>query len=129
MKLRRVCARRWRSDYSLSRNNSAAFLIPVRKGTAFAHQAHQQWRGLPVHRAEHLAVLLHAGEQRRQPDRIGVEHGSAAITRESITHAPDDVDVAGPLRDTLLEDAQSLVQQGIDAALEDLLVGMQPLFD
>src|SRR5690349_22062771 len=64
---------------SSSRRCSAALFVPVGKGTAFEHQLHQQWRRFPVHGAEHAAIFLHAGEQRRQADGVGVEHRSAAI--------------------------------------------------
>ena len=53
--------------------------------------------------------------------RVRVEHRPAAITRESITRAPHHVDVAGALRDAFFEDADPLVEQREDAALEDFL--------
>src|ERR1041384_3720398 len=53
-----------------------------------------------------------------------MEHRAAAVARESVTRAPHHVDVAGPLRDAFIEDAQALVEQWIEAALEDLRVRM-----
>src|SRR3954449_12820621 len=82
-----------------------------------------------MHGAEHGLVLLHAGQQRGQPDGIGVEHRAATITREAIAHAPHHVDIAGTLRDALVQYADALVQQGKEAALEDFPVGMRSRAD
>src|SRR5688572_18611112 len=75
-----------------------------------------------MHGAEPFPVSLDTGQQYRQSQHIGIEHGPAAIARESITRAPDHVDVAGALRDALVENPDALVQQRVQAALEDFLV-------
>src|SRR5690606_1228662 len=74
-----------------------------------------------------IAVLANALEQRRQADRLRVEHRAAAITGEAITGGPDDVDVAGAHRDTFAEDAEAFVHQRKEAALEDLVVAVLAL--
>src|SRR5690606_26378160 len=71
-----------------------------------------------------VAVLADALEQRRQADRLRVEHRTAAIARKAVARRPDDVDVARPQRDAFAEDAEALVHQRIQAALEDLLVAV-----
>src|SRR5688572_6616958 len=57
------------------------------------HEFDEQRRRLPVHGAEQIPVPAHAGEQRGEPELLGVEHGSAAVPRESVARGPDDVDV------------------------------------
>src|SRR5690606_485239 len=98
--------------------------LPVRDRHPLRHQLLEQRRGLPVHRAEAVAVLADALEQRRQADRLRVEHRTAAIARKAVARRPDDVDVARPQRDAFAEDAEALVHQRIQAALEDLLVAV-----
>src|SRR4051812_31745100 len=68
----------------------------------FGDQPLEQRRRLPVV-AEPRAIFLHAGKDRRQPDRLGVEHRPAAVPREAETVAVDDVDVAGARREAVLE--------------------------
>ena len=56
-----------------------------------------------------------------QSDLVGIEHGSAAEGRKSISIEVHDVDVGGSLRDAVLDDAGAFIDQRIDAALDDLL--------
>ena len=74
-----------------------------------------------MHRAEKLLILEHAIEQGFQADGVGVEHRPAAIARETVTGGPHHVDVACANRHALLEDAHALVEQRIQAALDDFL--------
>src|SRR6185295_18938938 len=89
---------------------------------ALARQALQQRRRLPQ-----LAVLLLEGADvvvhRRRPHRVRIEHGAAPMNREAVAIDVDDVDVRGAEREALLEDPRPLVDEGVDAALEDFLVG------
>ena len=78
--------------------------------------------GFPVV-AEPRPVLVHPRQDRRQADRVGVEHRAAAVAREAEAVAVDDVDVAGPRRVALLEDARAFVGQRRRDAREDLVVG------
>ena len=52
---------------------------------------------------------------------IGIEHGAAAIGGESIAVEVHQVDVRGSLRDTVLEDAGSLIDERVNTAFDDLL--------
>ena len=61
-------------------------------------------------------------EQRRQTDGVGIEHRAAAIAREAIARRPDHIDVGRAQRDALLQNAEALVEQRIQAALDDLLL-------
>src|SRR5712692_4715098 len=58
-----------------------------------------------------------------QADGVGIKHRPAAIAREAVTVDIDDVDVGCPQCDALLQDICAFVDQRVDAALEDLLVG------
>src|SRR5262249_14130826 len=85
----------------------------------------EQWRGRP-----RLAVARvearHVGEHLLEPDLIGVEHGAATIAREPVAVEVRDVDVAGPQGEAFLEDARALVDEGPQAALQDLVVAHLP---
>ena len=61
--------------------------------------------------AESCPVLLDPRQHPSEPDGLGEEHGSASPARESEPVTVDDVDVAGPLREPLLEDVHPLVGQ------------------
>ena len=63
----------------------------------------------------------HRGDDLVEADRLRVEHRSALGRRETIAREVDDVDVARPQRDALLEDARAFVDQREDAALHDLV--------
>src|ERR1700676_1596282 len=108
---------------------SVPYLVPVRERTPLAHQAHEQWRRLPVHRPEQIPVLEDALEHCRKPDRVGVEQRAAAVARKAVAGGPHDVDVTGAQRDTLLQDANAFIDDRQQAALEDLGVAMRSLRD
>src|SRR5580704_2574630 len=78
-----------------------------------------------MHWPEARAIAVQALEQRRQPDRLGMKHRTAAIARESVARAPDNIDIAGTLRDALFEDSEALVDERIQTALENLLLAMR----
>src|SRR5215467_3305836 len=75
------------------------------------------------------AEARHVREHLLEPDLIGVEHGTAAIAREAVAVQIGHVDVARTQRDTLLEDARALVDEGPQAALQDLVVADLPPLD
>ena len=64
-----------------------------------------------------------------QPDLIGVEHRTAAPDRETVSVDPDDVYIAGPLGDALVEDLRPLADHRIDQPLDDFLVANLATFD
>src|SRR5262249_40730745 len=70
-----------------------------------------------------------AGEHLLEPALIGVERGAPTIAREPVAVEVRDVDVARPQRDAFLEDARTLVDEGPQAALQDLVVADLPPLD
>ena len=64
----------------------------------------------------------HASHDRVEPNRIRVEHRPAAVDREAVAHQVHDVDVRGALRDLLLEDRGTLVDERVDEPVDDFLV-------
>src|SRR5258706_14088225 len=56
-----------------------------------------------------------------KPCWVGKEHGPAAVGRKAIAVEIHEIDVRGSLRDAVLDDACALVDQRINAALDDLL--------
>src|SRR5215212_11315025 len=64
-----------------------------------------------------------------QAHLLAIEHRTAAIDRPAIAVDPDDIDVGGANGDALLQDLRALVDHGIDAALQDLLVRDRPPLD
>src|SRR5262245_25794210 len=89
---------------------------------ALVGQAVEQGGGLP-----HVAVLAlplpHAIADGLEPEGVGPEHGSAPVHGPAVAVHPDDVDVAGPDGQLLLEDLGPLIDHRVEQALEDLLVG------
>src|SRR5262249_47490464 len=62
--------------------------------------------------------------ERLEPNRkVGPEHWAAPVHRPAVTVYPDDVDVARPDGDLLLENLGALVHHWVEQALENLLVG------
>src|SRR5262249_50650563 len=77
----------------------------------------------PVSAAELLLVLKYAIAECPEPNRkVGPEHRAAPVHRPAVTVDPDDIDVARPDGDLLLENLGALVHQRVEQALEDLLV-------
>src|SRR6185369_554312 len=66
---------------------------------------------------------------RRGAHGVRVEHGAAAMDGEAVAVDVDDVDIAGPEREAFLQDLGALVDEGVDAALEDLLVADRAALD
>src|SRR5690606_33624938 len=58
-----------------------------------------------------------------QANPVGIEHRPAAEHREAVAGEVDHVDVGSPQGDAFLEDARALIDQGVDAALDDFLIG------
>src|SRR5215472_5792726 len=69
--------------------------------------------GEPMHSANHVV----------EAERVGVEHRAAARHGKSIAGEIDEIDVGGPQRDAVLQDAGTLVDERKDAAVDDLVVG------
>ena len=64
-----------------------------------------------------------------EPDLVGVEHGAAPVAREAVAVQVGDVDIARAQRDALFENAGAFIDEGPEAALEDLLVADLPSRD
>src|SRR5580700_9122368 len=71
-----------------------ATLLPVRERPALTRELLEQRRGLPVHRSLLVPVATDPVIDGSQTDRLGEEHGAAAVAREAITGRPDHVNVA-----------------------------------
>src|SRR5688572_31679874 len=69
---------------------------------------------------------LHGGDDFPEPDLARVVHRPAAVHREAVAREVDHVHVRGALRDALLHDLRALVDQRVDAALDDFLVADLP---
>jgi len=65
---------------------------------------------------------LHTIEDRWKPDLVGVEHRTAAIRGETVPCEIDDVDVARPQRNPLLEHPCAFVDERVDRPIENLRV-------
>src|SRR5690606_5815193 len=63
--------------------------------------------------------LQHLG----QPHGICIEHWPAPEHREAISRDIHDVDVRGPLSYAILDNARGLVDQGVDGARYDFIIG------
>src|SRR6185369_4123875 len=121
-----------RPPYSrLRRLNSKSTLPPLPRagGSAAvetltrARQMRQQRRGREVLRAHLPAVVQQAFVDDFKADLIGMEHRAAAVGREAQALQPDDVDLVRPRYHALLDEACSLIDHGIKAALEDFRIG------
>src|SRR5208282_1992569 len=66
--------------------------------------------------------LLHPPGHLVQAHLVGIEHRAAAMGREPVAAEIDHVNVRGPQSDAFLEEAGALVDQGIDAAFDDLAI-------
>src|SRR5262249_60529241 len=64
-----------------------------------------------------------------EPDLVGVEHRAAVPDRPAVAVDPDHVDVAGPCRDALFEDARTLVDHRENQPLDDLRFVDRPARD
>src|SRR6187431_2216965 len=104
-------------------------MLLLRKPAASARQLDQSRGGTPVAHSLLALVLCDALEHVWQTHGIRVEHRAATGARETIAIAPDHVDVGRAARDALVEDPRSLVDQRVDAALDDLGIGKRTLGD
>src|SRR5581483_244581 len=80
------------------------------EAASLCNQTLEQRRRIPVV-AESSAVLLDAREHRRQPDRVGVEHRSAALPWEAEAVDVDDIDVAGARGVAFLQHPRAFVRE------------------
>src|SRR5262245_17709688 len=94
-----------------------------REPLALVGQAGEQRRRRPERVAGRLLEGEHRVAHRAQPDLVGPEHRATSVDRPAVSVHPDDIDVAGPDGDLLLQDLGALVYHRVEQALEDLLVG------
>ena len=80
-----------------------------------------------MHRTEGRAVFPDSGEHGFEAQRFGMEHGAAAITREAIAAGPNNIDIGRAQSDAFFKCPEALVDQGIDAALDDLFRAVMAL--
>src|SRR5271165_7516902 len=67
--------------------------------------------------------LLHPPGHLVQAHFVGIEHRTAAIRRKPVAAEVNHIDVRGPQGDTFLQEAGALIDQGIDAAFDNLSIG------
>src|SRR5581483_5924007 len=91
---------------------------------AFGREPREQRRRLPEFRVARIGrgEALHAADHPVQPDGVRVEHRPAAIQREPVAREIHHVDVRRAQRDAFFEYARALIDQRVDAALDDFLV-------
>ena len=90
---------------------------------AIGHQPPEQAARLQVgHIRVSLLVVLQPLQDLRQPHHASVEHGASAVPRPTIAKHIDHIYVFRPCRYSILQDAEALIDQGIEAALKHLLV-------
>src|SRR5215216_4948123 len=119
-------ARRYRYRERERVSRVPTIVVPERR--AVAREPLEQRSGLPA-----FAVFLVKGGYALvhlpQPDGIGVKHRTAAIRGESVAGEIDHIDVRGARRNSLFENPCPFVDQGIHAALEDLLIALRDARD
>src|SRR6185369_8251414 len=89
---------------------------------ALVRESCEEWRRLPP-RAELAMELGDALVDRPQPDAVGVEHRPAAPRRKAVAVHVDDVDVRRAQRSSIGKNPRTFIDEGVDRALLDLLVG------
>src|SRR5690349_24123891 len=102
----------WRSGRRIAERAEAA---------ALGGEAREQRRGFEALFAGQRRPFAQALADMGEADRVGIEHRPAPPRRKSVAVDPDHVDVAGPARDSLLENARSLVDHWKDHPLHDLV--------
>lgn len=97
---------------------------PLVDGRAAAgHQPPEEAAGLQVgHVRVSLVVVLQPLQDLRQPHHASVEHGTSTVPGPSVAKHIDDIDVFGSGSYSVLQDVEALVDQGVKAALQHLLV-------
>src|ERR1700730_5457076 len=98
------------------------------EGFALLGETLQQWRGLPPI-AEAPLKFADALVDLFQADGVGVPHRSTGIRGKAVAIEIDDVDVHGAKRDAFFEEARALVNQRVDAAIDDFLCENVALWD
>src|SRR5882672_1500084 len=109
--------------------SSVACLVPFLQGSPLRRQLGQQRRRLPMHGPELVPVFENTVVNRPQANGIGIEQGTAPIARKAVARAPHDVDIAGAGRNTFVEYANALVDEGVYASLDDLAGAVNALRD
>ena len=104
-------------------------MLLLREPAVSARQLDQSRGGTPVTRSLLALVLRDALEHLWQTHGVRVEHRAAAGAREAVAIAPDHVDVGRAARDALVEDPRALVDERVDAALDDLAIRDRALGD
>src|SRR4051794_2298797 len=98
---------------------SAAIESPER--AALAHQASEQGRRRPARTVLAMECLNPLVDQ-AESGTIGEEHRSAPPRREAIPGDVDRVDVRGPNHQAVFDHARSFVDEGVNRALDNLVV-------
>src|SRR6202171_3643563 len=115
----------WRLQRLLS---CTLLLVEVGEAFAFFRQLFQEWRWLPP-----MAMLLvkfnDAFINFFQAHRVCEAHRAAALVGKTVAGEIDDVDVHGPQRVTLFQNARTFVDQGVNAAVDNFLCADLPLLD
>src|SRR5258708_36798086 len=82
-----------------------------------------------MHGPELIPVFENTVVNRLQANGIGIEQWTASIPRKAVARTPDDGDVAGARRNTLLEYATAFVDEGVHSSLDDLVGAVNALRD
>jgi len=116
------------SHYRLSLGSCKVFLVKVGKSLSLFNQLNEERRGRPK-----LSVVFlkfaNAFEDFGQPNCIRIPHGTAAMDREAVAIQIDDIDIHRPQSVPFLEYASALINESIDASVNDFLGRDLPLFD
>src|SRR4030095_2829626 len=99
--MKQRCERAHRQPGALRRVYTS---VQARKAPALACETLVRPRRLPVRRAMFMGELPQAFQLRCQANLVGELQRPAARARETVTMHPDDVDVAGALRDGFPDD-------------------------
>src|SRR5437763_2493341 len=66
--------------------------------------------------------LAHSARHVVEPQRVGVEHRSAAIQRKAVAGQIDEIDVGCAERNALLQNARAFIDEREDQAIDDLII-------
>src|SRR5690349_3817162 len=96
---------------------------------SFLREFHEKRRRFPDGPLIAIGKGFDPAQDLVQPDGIRVEHRPAAVGREAVAGEVNHVDVRGAQRDAFLEDLRAFVDQRVDEALHDFLVGNRSRLD
>mmetsp|Transcript_3077 Transcript_3077/g.5081 ORF Transcript_3077/g.5081 Transcript_3077/m.5081 type:complete len:306 (-) Transcript_3077:763-1680(-) len=100
------------------------FCPVLSQSLAFPNQVLEKCRGLPVVHIRKLGLVFpHLLQQLGQANLVRLEHRPSLVGREAIPVHKHSVNIRGLGGDTLLQNFETLVDQGVKHASEDLLIG------